>query len=372
MYSTNLTSQNLVALGLGPVVAAMVRRFVPEFARRPVLATSPSVTDVPARRGRFLPPVAADPARRSMSGAWGLAHRTARNRAVFGFPSILRSRRRALRPRRFPARAAAGRLLGLAFLLAAAAGAQAQAPTPATRPGLPQSLAVAPGNAEATLSWSAPADPGSSPVTHYQYRVSAAVGTSWNPDWSDVPDGTDAGSDAGDQTEYTISGLNNETAYSFELRAVTVEAPGVSIVADNPGDDAIFGVDDVDFTVTREGATTSALDVSVTLTQDQSFLPNSELSLTVTIAAGQSSARTRVSAVRFNATVAAGGTLTATVGAGTGYEPAWPHPGPSRCKRVGWRVLGRPRRAGWRMRRGPVTGWPPANCSGPAWGSATR
>ena len=76
-----------------------------------------------------------------------------------------------------------------------------------------------PGNARATLSWDAPSDNGGAAIVNYQYRVSANGGTSWVPDWTDVPDGPDTGADPGDETSYVVEGLTNNTAYTFQVRA---------------------------------------------------------------------------------------------------------------------------------------------------------
>ena len=34
-------------------------------------------------------------------------------------------------------------------------------------------------------------------------------GSTWSPDWTDVPDGSDAGTDRSDETSYTVTGLDN-------------------------------------------------------------------------------------------------------------------------------------------------------------------
>ena len=73
------------------------------------------------------------------------------------------------------------------------------------------------------------------------------------------------------------------TTENFYILTVT-SIPGVSIRTVNAGGDAIAGIDNVNFLVTRTGTTAEALTVSVRLAQDQSFLPDSELSRTVTIA----------------------------------------------------------------------------------------
>ena len=87
------------------------------------------------------------------------------------------------------------------------------------RPASPGSLAATPGHEQVTLSWTAPDDNGS-PITHYQYRQSDDGGTTWDPDWTTIPD-----SDA-QTTSYTVESLTNGTAYTFEVRAVNAVGAG--------------------------------------------------------------------------------------------------------------------------------------------------
>ena len=91
---------------------------------------------------------------------------------------------------------------------------------------------------------------------------------------------------------------------------------------------AVLKGDDVTYTLTRTGSTTAALPVTVALTQTGDFLAASELTKTVTIAAGQSTQTFTIAATSFQhfaqgATVE-GGTLTAAVQAGTDYVPGTP------------------------------------------------
>ena len=93
--------------------------------------------------------------------------------------------------------------------------AQADA-TPRTVPGAPRDLEAAPGNGAVTLSWRAPANDGGTPVTGYEYRH--AAGTAAFPSlW------TRAGADL----DETVGGLDNDTAYRFEVRAVNAAGAGV-------------------------------------------------------------------------------------------------------------------------------------------------
>ena len=98
--------------------------------------------------------------------------------------------------------------------------------------------------------------------------------------------------------------------------------PTVSISADKTS--AVFKEDGITYTLTRSGSTTAAMDVSVTLTQTKDFLATTELSKTVTIAAGQSAGTFTVAASSFQhfaaGTLVEGGTLTAEIVDGTDYD----------------------------------------------------
>ena len=95
-----------------------------------------------------------------------------------------------------------------------------------TAPGAPRDLGTAPGDGRVTLAWTAPGSDGGAAIEKYRYRVSANAGSSWDPDWTDVPDGADAGDSAADETTFTVSGLINGTEYVFELRAVNSVGEG--------------------------------------------------------------------------------------------------------------------------------------------------
>ena len=113
-----------------------------------------------------------------------------------------------------------------------ASGSEVEAtatPTPTattTVPGAPASLTATPGNAQVTLHWTPPASDGGAAITKYQYRVSVDGGTTWAPDWTDVPDGSDAGSDQADERTVTVISLANGTLHTFQVRAVNSEGSG--------------------------------------------------------------------------------------------------------------------------------------------------
>ena len=102
--------------------------------------------------------------------------------------------------------------------------------TPLTTPGGPASLSVTPGNTQATLTWTAPSSDGGAAITKYQYRVSVDGGSTWTPDWTDVPDG-DSDSDQADERTVTVSSLTNGVVHTFQVRAVNSEGDGSEVGA---------------------------------------------------------------------------------------------------------------------------------------------
>ena len=86
-------------------------------------------------------------------------------------------------------------------------------------PDSPGSLAATPGDAQVLLGWTPPADHGA-PITHYAYRLSDDGGTTWDPDWTTIPN-----SDA-ETTSYTLDELTNGTEYTVAVRAVNAAGAG--------------------------------------------------------------------------------------------------------------------------------------------------
>ena len=90
----------------------------------------------------------------------------------------------------------------------------------------PANFAAAPGNARVVLSWDPPA--ADSGVTRHEYRFKEEGTGSYPPDWTAIPD---SGVDEANQAGFTVrAGLTNETAYTFQLRAVS--ADGESLTAE--------------------------------------------------------------------------------------------------------------------------------------------
>ena len=75
----------------------------------------------------------------------------------------------------------------------------------------PGNLQATIGNTRVTLRWSNPND---SDITGYQYRVSDDDGSTWDPDWTDVPNSN------ANTTSHTVRDLTNSIPYTFQLRAL--------------------------------------------------------------------------------------------------------------------------------------------------------
>ena len=90
------------------------------------------------------------------------------------------------------------------------------AATPLGMPSVPESLTATGGDGEVVLEWTEPADDGGSPVTGYGYRYVAGQAVPEDVTWRD----------AGTELTATVSGLENETRYTFEVRARNRVGPG--------------------------------------------------------------------------------------------------------------------------------------------------
>ena len=98
-----------------------------------------------------------------------------------------------------------------------------QAATAATAPGVPRTLAAAPGDGEVVLTWTVPASTGGEAITRYEYRSKA---TSSLPFVS-----SDSWTGVGTARTATVGSLTNGTPYSFEVRAVNTVGAGTAATA---------------------------------------------------------------------------------------------------------------------------------------------
>ena len=95
---------------------------------------------------------------------------------------------------------------------APSAASAAVTPTAATVPGAPTSVIATPGNALATVSWTAPSSNGGAPITAYTVTAS--------------PGGATATS--GGATSAVVGGLTNGTAYTFTVTATNSVGTGAA------------------------------------------------------------------------------------------------------------------------------------------------
>ena len=105
-------------------------------------------------------------------------------------------------------------------------------------------------------------------------------------------------------------GSTTET-YTVTVTREGTPATAVTIVAEH--DSIGGGLEDLKFTLTREGATTDALDVTVTIVQDESWLGDSDLSHDVTFEADSATVELTIAATEFSFAPSTTGDLTATV-----------------------------------------------------------
>jgi len=85
-------------------------------------------------------------------------------------------------------------------------------------PGAPRNLTVTAGNAQLTLEWISPENPGSSAIDKYQYRYSTDA-LDADDEWEDVTGG-------GAARSVVIGNLTNDTLVNVEVRAVSAAGNG--------------------------------------------------------------------------------------------------------------------------------------------------
>jgi hypothetical protein len=103
-------------------------------------------------------------------------------------------------------------------------------PSPSA-PGAPGGVLASPGDGEASVTWTPPADNGGSPITSYTVEDSTD-GTIWHSATATAH--ATASSAADPATSQTVTGLTNGTSYVFRVAAGNASGIGAYSVASNP------------------------------------------------------------------------------------------------------------------------------------------
>ena len=110
-----------------------------------------------------------------------------------------------------------------------------------------------------------------------------------------------------------VSGLDAPAFDNFPVTNNTDAITNTPVTIEAQHDSIGAGLEDLNFTLTRTGDTTDALVATVTITQEQSWLGDSDLSHTVTFEANDDTAPLMIAATEFSFTPSTTGDLTATV-----------------------------------------------------------
>jgi len=94
-------------------------------------------------------------------------------------------------------------------------------PSAPTVPGTPASLSASGGNAQASLTWTAPANTGGISITDYSVQYSSNSGSTW----------TTFSRAASATASQTVTGLTNGTAYVFRVAAINAIGTGAYTAA---------------------------------------------------------------------------------------------------------------------------------------------
>ena len=88
-------------------------------------------------------------------------------------------------------------------------------------PSGPTNLEASVGDTRVILSWDASTTAGTQPITHHEYRSRTNI-TDYGDAWTPIPDSVPTGNNA---ASYRITGLDNQTPYTFQVRAVSTAGP---------------------------------------------------------------------------------------------------------------------------------------------------
>jgi Ca2+-binding RTX toxin-like protein len=170
-------------------------------------------------------------------------------------------------------------------------------PRAPTLAGAPTAVAATAGNAQATVTWTAPANTGGSAITSYQVQV--RTGTTVARTVTGI---------AANATSTVVTGLTNGTAYNFRVRAVTAAGNGTLSTASN--------------TVTPTAGTT-ATNPAPTVTGRTPAVNNTGVPLGANVTATFSEAVQGVTGTTFQLRNAAGTLITAPVPTRNGTTNQW-------------------------------------------------
>ena len=144
------------------------------------------------------------------------------------------------------------------------------------------------GTTSLEVTWTAPSNAGRPDIEHYDVQYREAGASRWRDGPQDVT-GTSA----------TVMPVDAGKSYEVQVRATNDEGDGpwavwgatpVTIEAEH--EEIGGGLEDLKFTLTRAGDTTDALVATVTITQEQSWLGNSDLEHEVTFLPGDATSGT--------------------------------------------------------------------------------
>ena len=171
------------------------------------------------------------------------------------------------------------------------------------------------GTTSLQVTWTAPPNAGRPDIEHYDVQYREAGASQWTNGRQDVT-GTSATVmpvDAAKSYEVQVRATNDEGDGPWAVWGVTITP--VTIEAEH--EEIGGGLEDLKFTLTREGDTTDALVATVTIAQEQSWLGNSDLEHEVAFLPRYATAELTIAASKFSFAPTASGDLTATVwGAG--------------------------------------------------------
>ena len=130
----------------------------------------------------------------------------------------------------------------------------------ATEPTAPQSVVAVAGDTQATVSWAAPTSTGGSAVTDYVVEYSVQSSGVWSVFSEDVSTSLSA----------TVTGLVNDTSYSFRVSALNAVNTGVSALAST-------SITPVTTTTTTSTTTTTTTSTTVAPTTSTTVAPTPTL-----------------------------------------------------------------------------------------------